>query len=68
MRKLPLLLAMALFLAGCGGAGAATMTSVAGATPDGPPAPDFELVLGDGSTFSLSAAEKPVYMVFWAEW
>lgn len=36
--------------------------------PDGPPAPDFALALADGSSFSLSAAEKPVYMVFWAEW
>jgi hypothetical protein len=35
---------------------------------DGPPAPDFELVLSDGSTFRLSGEEKPVYMIFWAEW
>ncbi|MDJ0953083.1 MAG: hypothetical protein QNJ81_05340 [Acidimicrobiia bacterium] len=35
---------------------------------DGPPAADFQLALGDGSTFSLSGEEKPVYMVFWAEW
>lgn len=37
-------------------------------TVDGPPAPDFELALADGSSFSSSAAEKPIYMVFWAEW
>lgn len=50
-------------------------TSVAGnnsqAAPsgvDGPAAPDFSLVLSDGSTFVLSEAAKPVYMVFWAEW
>ncbi len=33
-----------------------------------PMAPDFDLVLGDGSTFTLSAVDKPVYLVFWAEW
>jgi len=36
--------------------------------PDGPAAPDFELELSDGSTFVLSEAQKPIYMVFWAEW
>jgi hypothetical protein len=35
---------------------------------DGPPAPDFELELSDGSTFRLSDEQKPVYIVFWAEW
>jgi hypothetical protein len=35
---------------------------------DGPPAPDFELALADGSTFRLSDEQKPVYLVFWAEW
>ena len=35
---------------------------------DGPAAPDFELLLADGSTFRLSDEAKPVYMVFWAEW
>lgn len=35
---------------------------------DGPTAPDFSLVLSDGSTFTLSEGAKPVYMVFWAEW
>jgi hypothetical protein len=24
--------------------------------------------LGDGGTYTLSEGEKPVYMVFWAEW
>ena len=36
--------------------------------PEGDPAPDFTLALADGSEFSLSAEEKPVYLVFWAEW
>ena len=35
---------------------------------DGPAAPGFELALNDGSTFRLTDEEKPVYMVFWAEW
>lgn len=38
------------------------------AKPDGVPAPDFTFDLGDGSTFSLGAETKPVYLVFWAEW
>ena len=36
--------------------------------PQGPIAPDFTLALGDGGAFTLSEGEKPVYMVFWAEW
>lgn len=36
--------------------------------PEGPTAPDFTLALGQGGDFSLSAEQKPVYMVFWAEW
>ena len=35
---------------------------------EGPVAPDFSLVLGDGTTFTLSEEAKPVYLVFWAEW
>ena len=31
-------------------------------------APDFDLLLGDGSTFVLSEETRPVFMVFWAEW
>lgn len=35
---------------------------------EGPPAPDFTLALGDGGVFTLSEEQKPVYLVFWAEW
>ncbi len=35
---------------------------------DGPAAPDFEFTLSDGSVFSLGDEQKPVYLVFWAEW
>jgi len=36
--------------------------------PDGRPAPDFVLALGEGGEFSPSSEDKPIYMVFWAEW
>ncbi len=35
---------------------------------DGPPAEDFALALADGGTFQPSAEEKPIYLIFWAEW
>ena len=35
---------------------------------DAPPAPDFTLALGDGTSFTLSEESKPVYMIFWADW
>jgi hypothetical protein len=37
-------------------------------TSDRPLAPDFTLELGDGGSYTLSEGEKPVYLVFWAEW
>jgi hypothetical protein len=48
-------------------------TDVGAETPDrapieGPAAADFTLALGDGSSFVMSEATKPVYLVFWAEW
>lgn len=46
--------------------GAATTTSRL--PPDGQAAPDFALALGEGGEFTLSDEQKPVYMVFWAEW
>lgn len=48
-----------------------TSTSIAeatGSTSDRPLAPDFTLELGDGGTYTLSEGDKPVYLVFWAEW
>lgn len=45
---------------------AATSTTVA--APEGPVAPDFTLALEPSGRFVLSQEEKPVYMVFWAEW
>lgn len=44
------------------------VTTTVPAAPQGPIAPDFTLTLGDGGTYTLSEGEKPVYMVFWAEW
>lgn len=52
-------------------AAADTTTTTAASTPttsDRPLAPDFTLALGDGGSFTLSEEQKPVYMVFWAEW
>lgn len=43
-------------------------TEASGPSFDGPPAAAFELALSDGSVFRLSDEQKPVYMVFWAEW
>lgn len=36
--------------------------------PSLPDAADFTLPLGGGGSFTLSDEQKPVYMVFWAEW
>ena len=47
-----------------GGGGDAPATTDSGR----PRAPDFTLALGDGGTYTLPSGEKPVYMVFWAEW
>ncbi len=45
-----------------------TATSQPAPQVEGPAAPDFTLTLADGSTFTLSEEQKPVYLVFWAEW
>lgn len=54
------------------GAGPATTaipgTTGAPLTTTAATAPDFALALGDGGTFRLSEEQKPVYLVFWAEW
>jgi hypothetical protein len=57
-------------LAGTTTTSEATETTMPGPPPEGPPAPDFTLALGeDGSdTFTLSQESKPVFMIFWAEW
>ena len=34
----------------------------------GPPAPEFTTTLSDGSQFELASHDRPVYLVFWAEW
>lgn len=46
----------------------ATSNAPAESSFDGPPAPDFELALSDGSVFKLSDEQKPIYVIFWAEW
>ena len=55
-----------------GGGETTTSTPVEATDPppqvEGTAAPDFALALSDGSEFSLSDEQKPVYLVFWAEW
>lgn len=84
VRKLVPLIALVLVVSACGGTSTgdsqATSAPVAGTAAESSAAPDdaqgaddsgaldFELALSDGSTFRLSDEEKPVYLVFWAEW
>jgi cytochrome oxidase Cu insertion factor (SCO1/SenC/PrrC family) len=77
MRRFTVLIgALAIVAAACSSSSAADTPSAAsdGATEqrvgaaDGPAAADFTLALGDGSTFTLSEEQKPVYLIFWAEW
>jgi len=83
MRTALLAAAFVLLAAACGGGGqsapssgdtpadtaaVAATTPSESSSPDGPIAPDFTTLLSDGSEFSLAAQDKPVYMVFWAEW
>jgi len=35
---------------------------------EGPAAPSFVTTLADGSQFNMGEHDKPVYLVFWAEW
>lgn len=49
-------------------ASAETTSTTTRVRPDGRDAPDFALALGQGGEFRLSDEERPVYMVFWAEW
>lgn len=43
-------------------------SAVPAPSSDGSVAPDFTTVLADGSAFNLGEHDKPVYLVFWAEW
>jgi len=51
-----------------GPASAASAPGAAEPLIDGPAAPDFSLTLASGEAFSLSGEQRPVYMIFWAEW
>ncbi len=35
---------------------------------EGPSAPNFTMALASGDSFTLYDEQKPVYMIFWAEW
>ena len=47
---------------------ATTIAAQPVAAPAGPVAPDFLMELDGGDIYVLSRDQKPVYMVFWAEW
>jgi hypothetical protein len=52
-----------------GGDDPVTTTAAPQKAVEGPAAPDFTLALADGrGDFVLSVEQKPVFMVFWAEW
>ena len=78
MKHIVLLLVLVLAISACGGDATSETTTPDDATAtqetaeseesSDPDALDFELLLADGSTFTLSDEEKPVYVVFWAEW
>jgi len=84
MRNLIVIALLALVVAGCGESGQpVAVQTTSRAVPSGDDgaaavatsttsadslAPDFQLELGDGSTFNLRDEQKPVYLVFWAEW
>jgi len=57
-----LLVVLALVLAACG-PGVSEDTTARSAM-----APDFTLELADGGRYTLYEGEKPVYLIFWAEW
>lgn len=67
MRRLAPLVVVALLLGAC-----ASDTSSDGPTTtaaaEAAAAPDFTLALADGGVFRLSDEQRPVYMIFWAEW
>ncbi|MDX1691146.1 MAG: hypothetical protein R3290_09015 [Acidimicrobiia bacterium] len=70
MRHLIAVLGLVLVAAACAegtdpssGSGSATVASM-----PTPSAPDFTLALDDGGVFRLADEQKPVYLVFWAEW
>ena len=51
------------------GAPTSTTDDATGTTSSGrPTAADFTLDLGNGGSYTLSEGEKPVFLVFWAEW
>jgi hypothetical protein len=68
-RTLAVLAILLLGLAGCGGeSGGTAPADSASEVSTRILAPDFTLELGDGGSYTLSDGEKPVYLVFWAEW
>lgn len=63
MQRLLLVLTLGLIITAC-----SWEVETQTVTDDTATAPDFSLMLGDGSTFTLSEETRPVFIVFWAEW
>ena len=78
MGRLKWISAALVLVAACGGSvagdgaslqyGPATVTGTVEQIDDVFYAPDFTVVLADGSTFDTAQLETPLYIMFWAEW
>lgn len=68
MRKLVLVLAIGLLAGACAEGAEPGADTAAAAPTEAASAPDFVLALVDGGLFRLSDEQRPVYMIFWAEW
>ena len=78
MGRLRWISAALVLVTACGGgvAGEAVSLQYGPATVDGTVekvddvfyAPDFTVVLADGSTLDTAQLETPLYIIFWAEW
>jgi hypothetical protein len=62
------LLALILAVTACGGASADMAVPASSSSARTESAPAFTLELGAGGTFTLMDENRPVYLLFWAEW
>ncbi|VAW08925.1 hypothetical protein MNBD_ACTINO02-2487 [hydrothermal vent metagenome] len=68
MKKI-LLAGLFVIIAACGGANGSdsgTASSPSEGAVEGQR--DFTLALADGTSYTLSEADKPAFVIFWAEW
>ncbi len=64
-----LLAGLFVVIAACGGANTPESGAASG-SPNGAAESqrEFTLTLADGTPYTLSEADKPVFVIFWAEW